>query len=87
MKKTLTILLLLVSATIFAQGPEVRLNIDHITGPRLLSEVGTMQAAEAAYPHTFGWARQDGWTNAEIMSLSVAEAAWHNAFSSGQNGN
>lgn len=87
MKNLLATLLLVLSTTSFGQGPEVRLNIDHITGPRLLSEVGTMQAAEAAYPHTFGWARQKGWTNAEIMSLSVAEAAWHNAFWSGENGN
>jgi hypothetical protein len=87
MKKALTILLLLVSASIFAQGPEVRLAIDHITGPRLLSEVGTTANASGKYVHLFGWARFKGWTDAEIMSLSVAEAEWHNAFWSGENGN
>jgi hypothetical protein len=53
----------------------------------LLSETGTIAAQSAKYVHTFGWARQRGWTDAEIMSLSHAEAAWHNAFWSGENGN
>ena len=80
MKQTLTILLLIFSAAFaFAQGPVVHLGtayqIDHITGPRLLSETGTVAAQSAKYVHTFGWARQRGWTDAELMSLSHAEPA------------
>jgi hypothetical protein len=92
MKTTLLTFLLIFSAAFaVAQGPVVHLgtayNIDHITGPRLLSETGTIAQQSAKYVHTFGWARQRGWTDAEIMSLSHAEAAWHNAFWSGENGN
>jgi hypothetical protein len=87
----LTFLLIFSVAFAVAQGPVVHLgtayNIDHITGPRLLSETGTIATQSAKYVHTFGWARQRGWTDAEIMSLSHAEAAWHNAFWSGENGN
>lgn len=91
MKHLLTLLLIFSATLATAQGPVVHLgaaySIDHITGPRLLSETGTIAQQSAKYVHTFGWARQRGWTDAEIMSLSHTEAAWHNAFWSGENGN
>jgi hypothetical protein len=87
MKQALAILLLIFSTTFYGQGPEVRLAIDHITGPRLLNQTGTIAQQSAKYVHLFGWARLKGWTDAEIMSLSTAEAEWHNAFWSGENGN
>ena len=53
MKQLLTALLLIFSTTLFGQGPEVRLEIDHITGPRLLSEVGTTANASAKSTSTY----------------------------------
>jgi hypothetical protein len=92
MKHLLTTLLLILS-TVYAaaQGPVVDIatayGLDHITGARLLRETGTITQAQATYPHTVAWARNRGWTNAEILELCHVEAAWHNAFWGGENGN
>lgn len=91
MKHLISLFLSLVAAVVLGQGPSVHLgqvyNLDHITAPQLLASTGTAAQHASKYPHLYGWARAKGWSDAEIGQLCHGEAAWHNAFWSGENGN
>jgi hypothetical protein len=90
--KQLTTLLLAILLTASAWGQECNLFTDYgiqfLNGSNSLTQqYGTTTAAQAKFPHLFGWARAKGWTDAEIMSLAHMEAAWHDCFWRGEAGN
>jgi hypothetical protein len=61
--------------------------VNFVNGSTSLSDLYTLQQAEGKFKDLFGWAKLKGWTDSEIMSLGHCEAAWHDAFWNGENGN
>jgi hypothetical protein len=58
------------------------------TGDRTLAEVhGTVATSMQKMPDLWGWARAHGWSDAEVLSLRLAEAAWHDIFWRAERGN
>lgn len=57
-------------------------------GDAALSSVhGNATTSRSRMPDLWGWAKAKGWSDAEILSLRHAEAAWHDLFWRGEAGN
>jgi hypothetical protein len=88
MKKFLLLLLLW---TGIAQAQQYDLfiahGVTHMNGGQTLTQAhGNATTSQAKMPDLWGWARAKGWTDAEVLSLYYAEAAWSDLFWRAQNG-